>query len=103
MDSGYLPYLATELAARGTACVRFTCRTLHLPSRAAAFQVCRLGRLSRVLSIPTPSRYQGLCAPRCSIPNPHPPDSARVPLRALLARTKPRSAMQQEDCVCFCA
>ncbi|GLC45368.1 hypothetical protein PLESTM_001725200 [Pleodorina starrii] len=38
MDSGYLPRLASALAAAGVACVRFTCRTLHLPTRVAAFQ-----------------------------------------------------------------
>eukprot|EP00198_Chlamydomonas_reinhardtii_P008522 XP_001697859.1 predicted protein [Chlamydomonas reinhardtii] len=38
MDSGYLPLLAAQLAAAGFACVRFTCKPPHLPTRTAAFQ-----------------------------------------------------------------
>lgn len=43
MDSGYLPLLAAQLAAAGFACVRFTCKPPHLPTRTAAFQVCHSG------------------------------------------------------------
>ncbi|KAG2441821.1 hypothetical protein HXX76_003429 [Chlamydomonas incerta] len=38
MDSGYLPLLAARLAAAGFACVRFTCKPPHLPTRVAAFE-----------------------------------------------------------------
>ncbi|GIM13757.1 hypothetical protein Vretimale_16824 [Volvox reticuliferus] len=38
MDSGYLPRLAAALAVAGISCLRFTCRTLHLPTRVNAIQ-----------------------------------------------------------------
>ncbi|GIL50388.1 hypothetical protein Vafri_6587 [Volvox africanus] len=38
MDSSYLPRLAAALAVAGVSCVRFTCRTLHLPTRVNAVQ-----------------------------------------------------------------